>query len=151
MAYNARKLIVFHVFAPIRKEQQLDPVEQVVIKLLKAGYCQTVIEKMLEINVSYVVKELSYKGLLYSDAMFRKGAEIKTYKQGYIFSRVSEKKFFDAWLHDYEEIQYLNIGEACLSKAELPVHHVIDRFEIKYKPVKGERAQKFTEIGWGEM
>ena len=142
------KLIVFHVIAPLRVKQQLDPVEQAVFKLLKAGYCQTVIEKTLEVNVSYVIKELSHKGLLYPDAMLRQSAEKETYKQGYIFSRVGEKSFFDVWLHDYEEIRYVDIGEACLTKADLPVHYVLNKFETKYKPEKSNRAQKFTEIGW---
>ena len=151
MANNSRKLIVFQVIAPLRKEQLLNPVEQAVIKLLKTGYCQTVIEKILEVNVSCVIKELSYKGMIYLDAMFRKSPEKETYKQGYIFSKVGEKKFFDAWLHDYEDIQYLDIGNASLTIADLPVHYVFEKFETKYMPAKGNRAQKFTEIGWGGM
>ena len=39
MASGTRKLIVFKVIAPTRKVQQLNPVEQAVIGLLKAGYC----------------------------------------------------------------------------------------------------------------
>ena len=151
MANSTRKLIVFQVIAPLHKEQQLNTVEQMVIKLLQAGYCQTVIEKMLAINVSYVIKELSYKGILYLDAMFKKSAKRETYTQGYIFSRAGEKKFFDAWLDDYEEIRYLDIGEAYLSKTELPIYYVLDKFETKFTPAKGERAQKFTKIGWGGM
>ena len=148
MANSARKLTVFQVITPLRIGQQLNPVERAVLKLLEAGYSLAVIEKMLEINVSYVIKDLSHKGMLYPDAMFRKGVERETYKQGYIFSNASEKKFYDAWLNDYEEIKCLDIGKASLTKTELPVHYVIEKFKTNYTPVKGVRAQKFTEIGW---
>ena len=151
MASGTRKLIVFQVIAPLRMGQRLNPVEQAVFKLLEAGYCQAVIEKMLEINVPYVVKDLSHKGMLYPDAMFRKSEERQVYKQGYIFSKTGEKKFYDAWLNEYEEIKHLDIGESCLAKTELPVHYVLEKFETSYTPAKGVRAQKFSEIGWGGM
>ena len=106
---------------------------------------------MLEINVPYVIKELSHRGVLYPDAMFRKGEEREIYKQGYIFSNAGGKKFYDAWLHEFEGIEYLDIGRACLAKTELPVHYVLEKFETNHTPANGERAQKFTEIGWGGM
>ena len=150
MAFNTRKLIVFKVIAPLRLAEVPNAVEQAVIKLLEVGLCQTVIEKMLEIDISLVVAELSQKGLLYPDGRFRKTPERAIYKQGYIFSNAKEKKFFDVWVYDYEEIEYLDIGEACLDKTELPEHYVCEKFETKYKPIKGQQAQKFSEIKWGE-
>ena len=151
MAGSVRKLIVFQVIAPLQKEQRLNPVEQAVIELLKVGYSPAVIEKILEINVNYVIKDLSHRGVMYPDATFRKDVEREVYKQGYIFSNATEKKFFDAWLYNSEGIKYLDIGKAYLAKTELPIHYVIEKFEISHTPAKGERAQKFTEIGWGRM
>ena len=148
---SSRKLIVFRVIAPLRIVQRLNPIEQAVMGLLEAGYSLAVIEKILEINVNHAIKDISYKGMMYPDGMFRKREERAIYKQGYIFKSASGKKFHDAWLYDSEGIEYLDIGKACLAKTELPVHHVIKSFEISHTPVKGERAQKFTEMGWSGM
>lgn len=149
MASKSLKLIVVNVIAPIRHEHVLDPVELAVTQLIKTGYTQQVIEYMLEINVPYVVKELSHKGVLYPDGMLRKPEKKVVYRQGCIIARIGEKKFFDAWLDNHEELHQMDIGEACLTKTELPFHYVLEKFETEHKRVKGERVRKFTEIGMG--
>ena len=149
MAAKAHRLIIVKVIAPIRHGSFLDPVEQTVTQLLKAGYTQQVIEDMFEINVPYVIKELAHQGLLYPDGMLRKTDKRVVYRQGYIIARIGEKKFFDAWLDNHEELHQMDIGEACLTKTELPFHYVLEKFETEHKRVKGERVRKFTEIGMG--
>lgn len=149
MAAKFHKLIVVKIVTPIRHENFLDPVEQAVTQLLNVGYTQQVIENILEINVPYVIKELSHKGLLYPDGMFRKTAIREVYRQGYIIAKIGEKRFFDAWLEEYEELHHMDIGEACLTKTELPLHYVLEKFETEHRPVKGKRATKFTEVGMG--
>lgn len=53
------------------KPDRLDIVEQTTIKLLQEGYAIPEISKLLGLNLSQVIEELSYKRILNPDATFR--------------------------------------------------------------------------------
>lgn len=55
-----------------RLNMKLDIVEQTTVKLLQDGYTIPEVSRLLGLNLSPVVAELIYKGVLYPDTTFRK-------------------------------------------------------------------------------